>query len=529
VSKRIDVAIRHARPPGSFTTRHWAAFGVAAIACEAVIAAAHIDPSRQRLLGVMTWFGYAQASLAVAVALLLAVGTGERRRRGRRPARRALVLVAVAAWGLTCLAMVLAPLATARAPGPSTKPHHAIVHLPGAALAPAHLIARWSTVIEVLIGSALITSVLAARVILRPARVPSPDSGRALQAARAIVEKHGHDSLSPFILRPDKAFEFAAGGVLAYRVIGETAVVSGDPIAPEDSAPEVLARFMRSARGRGWRVTLYGVSARHLPGYRSMGLRAICVGEEAVVHPERFTLQGRPVRKLRQSVHRVQRRGWEIGAYEGREIHAALEAEIDAIEASWRSSRRRVLGFAMGMGACEPGVHPGDLYLLARSPDGALHAVMRFISHCGKLSLDTMRRVGETPNGLNEAMVCRALEIARDRGVTEVSLNYAGLAHLVRHQPSGTRRARAAGGIAVALWGRRFQMQRLVRFNEKFSPEWRPRFLVYESASALPRSVFRVLQAEGYLPQRRRPGDPSRSGRRQLGSVETRVQGRLGR
>ena len=35
---------------------------------------------------------------------------------------------------------------------------------------------------------------------------------------------------------------------------------------------------------------------------------------------------------------------------------------------------------------------------------------MRFLAHRDKLSLDTMRRVGETPNGLNEALVCHALE-----------------------------------------------------------------------------------------------------------------------
>ena len=46
---------------------------------------------------------------------------------------------------------------------------------------------------------------------------------------------------------------------------------------------------------------------------------------------------------------------------------------------------------------------------------------------------------------------------------------------------------------------RRFQMDRLVRFNEKFSPDWRPRYLVYESRPALPRAIVRVLQAEGYL------------------------------
>jgi lysyl-tRNA synthetase class 2 len=85
--------------------------------------------------------------------------------------------------------------------------------------------------------------------------------------------------------------------------------------------------------------------------------------------------------------------------------------------------------------------------------------------------------------------------------VPEVSLNYAGLAHLVR---GDSRHRSAAGRLLVELLVRglagRFQMERLVRFNEKFSPEWRPRYLVYESRAALPRSILRVLQAEGYLP-----------------------------
>lgn len=130
---------------------------------------------------------------------------------------------------------------------------------------------------------------------------------------------------------------------------------------------------------------------------------------------------------------------------------------------------------------------------------------MRFISHRGKLSLDTMRRVGETPNGLNEALVCRALEIAREAGISEVSLNYAGLGHLIRRGATGTLVGRALRRLTIALLNRRFQMERLVRFNEKFSPHWRPRYLVYESRVALPSSVYRVLQAEGYLPARLLP------------------------
>jgi lysyl-tRNA synthetase class 2 len=334
-----------------------------------------------------------------------------------------------------------------------------------------------------------------------------------LRSARAIVERHGHDSISPFILRPDKSFAFSDGAVLAYRVIGETAIVSGDPVGPEESVPLVLGEFLKLARARRWRVVLWGTSARHLARYRSLGLGALCVGEEAVVDPAGFTLEGRPVRKLRQSVHRLERRGWEIVACDGRDLDAELERKIDALELAWRARRSRLIGFAMGMGQFESGVRAGDLYLLARAPDGQLGAVMHFISHCGKLSLDTMRRVGETPNGVNEALVCRALEIARRRGVTEVSLNYAGLGHLVRTAPSGGRARRLGAVLTVKLLGRRFQMQRLVTFNEKFSPAWRPRYLVYESRLSLPLAVLRVLQAEGYVRQPRwsRAGDSSLS------------------
>ena len=210
-------------------------------------------------------------------------------------------------------------------------------------------------------------------------------------------------------------------------------------------------------------------------------------------------------------MHRLERRGWEIIARDGRDLDAGLEHEIDGLELEWRAKRSRLIGFAMGMGHFESTVRPGDLYLLARSPDGQLGAVMHFISHCGKLSLDTMRRVGETPNGVNEALVCRALEIARRRGVAEVSLNYAGLAHLVRTAPAGGAASRLSGALIVRLLGRRFQMQRLVTFNEKFSPAWHPRYLVYQSRLSLPLAVLRVLQVEGYVRQPRwsRAGDGS--------------------
>jgi lysyl-tRNA synthetase class 2 len=524
---RADQAEQNSRIGTRFrflTVRQSAALAVATLAVEAVLSGlASDDPSRQPLLGRMTppdlpsethvlsvligvallvltprlWRGtrtavsltvgglialaalnvfkarYGEAAVELCLASLLALGRGAFSLGCANRPRLSVVCAAVGAWGLTYCALLLAP--------------------------------DWTSLIEALIACAVVISVLALRSLLRPAPPDDRHVEHEYRAAREIIERYGEDSLSPFILRPDKTLAFGAGGVLSYRVIGGTAIVSSDPVAPGDAAPELLEGFLEHARRHGWQVVLWGASDRHLDAYRKLGLRAIRAGEEAFVDPRLFSLQGRPVRKLRQSVHRVQRRGWEIAVWEGREIGPELEAEIDALETEWRSHQRRLHGFAMGMGAFEAELRPNDLYVVARSPEGGLGGAMRFVSHRGNLSLDTMRRVGETPNGLNEALVARALEAAAERGVEQVSLNYAGLGHIVRGQPSSNPAVRALTRVAMAALGGRFQMERLVRFNDKFSPEWRPRYLVYESRGVLPRAILSVVQAEGYLPERRRP------------------------
>ena len=70
--------------------------------------------------------------------------------------------------------------------------------------------------IELSIGCAFTLSMVAVGSLLRPAAGANGHNDEQYRCARAIVERHGEDSLSPFILRPDKAFHFAADGVLAY-------------------------------------------------------------------------------------------------------------------------------------------------------------------------------------------------------------------------------------------------------------------------------------------------------------------------
>ena len=124
---------------------------------------------------------------------------------------------------------------------------------------------------------------------------------------------------------------------------------------------------------------------------------------------------------------------------------------------------------------------------------------LRLVPYREGLSLDTMRRAQDTPNGLNEALVVAVLEHAREElGVRQVSLNFAGFSHVVVPSGSLTPRQRVLR-VALRLFHGRFQLERLVRFNDKFGPTWRRRYLVYGGTLELPRAGVRVLQAEAYI------------------------------
>jgi lysyl-tRNA synthetase class 2 len=357
--------------------------------------------------------------------------------------------------------------------------------------------------IAIVLDALLITAVLATavflRALMRPARAADGHTAGDHYRAAEIVARHGSDSLDPFALREEKAFFFSRGGMLAYRTLRETAVVSGDPIGPPGTAAGIAGDFLLFASERGWDVVFTAVSQRFLDDYRGLGLRTMCIGEEAAVDPAGFTLEGRAIRKVRQSVTRAERRGWSVEIVDGVQPHSPLAAELAAVEAHWRAARKRNHGFAMSLGRLWGSPEDAHaVYALGREPDGSLGAFVRFARTGHVLSLDVMRRLGDEPNGLNEALVARTLEWAREHDIAEVSLNFAGFAHVMasRASLSGSQRLLR---LAIGRVHGRFQLERLTTFNNKFKPLWRPRYLVFGTRTHLPLAALRVLQAEAYI------------------------------
>ncbi len=313
--------------------------------------------------------------------------------------------------------------------------------------------------------------------------------------AEEIVREEGRDSLCYFALRRDKSWFFSpsGGSFLAFKVVGGVALVSGEPIGEAEELPGLLRDFMREAHARGWRVAIVGAGEPSLPLFRELGLHAIYLGDEAIVRPDAFSLDGRPIRKVRQSVTRLQKAGYRVRVLEPCQIDAELRSQIEEVSAEWRAGARE-RGFSMAMDALFR--YEAGVIIVAEAPEGRVGGFLQLVPSpaTNGYSLATMRRRLETPNGLMEYLIVEALAWAKEHEVSELSLNFSVFGRILR----------AEDGHRFLRWlllraDRIFQIERLHTFNRKFFPEWRPRYLCFEHYLDLPFVALVYGHLEGFV------------------------------
>jgi lysyl-tRNA synthetase, class II len=333
---------------------------------------------------------------------------------------------------------------------------------------------------------------------LRPFGQAVAQSVGEQRVARALVETYGTDSLSFFALRRDKSYLFSPSrrAFLAYRVVGGTALVSGDPVGEDSEIDALLAELQQLARAHGWRIAVVGASEHHLPRYRALGLKPIPMGEEAVLRPAEFSLEGRAIRKVRQSVSRLQKAGYSFRVLAADDLSPELEAELAAVSAAWRGDQPErgfsmtiddlhVPGTVLAIAADEQGVIGGFLHL-APSPAG------------GGWSLSTMRRRPDAPNGLTEFLIVETVEWAKAEGASELSLNFCAFTDVISPERATSVPRRFARRVLL-MADNVFQLERLYSFNRKFFPEWRRRYVCIERYADIPAVGLAYLRAESLL------------------------------
>ncbi len=351
------------------------------------------------------------------------------------------------------------------------------------------------------------TLLLIAYLVFRPLTAPNAwPAASVRRLAVDLVRAHGRDTLSFFKLRPDKHYYFNAErtAFVGYRVEAGTMLVSGDPVGPAEAFPGLLLEVRRFARTRGLKLAAVGASEALLEIYDGLGLRSLYLGDEAIIETAGFSLEGRAIRKVRQSVSRLAKAGYLAQLSSPAQLTEAERQAVDRVLELGRHGKPE-RGFSMAMDSVRCDCEQDTLFVLARDADGEVRGVLHFVPCYGRdaVSLSFMRRDPQTPNGLTEFLVVSAVELLRERGIAELSLNFATGARFI-HSPAN-RIERLAGWLLCKL-DRHFQIESLYRFNAKFFPRWKPRYVVYEGALGLPRASLAAMWAEGQLPKPRIPG-----------------------
>ncbi len=361
---------------------------------------------------------------------------------------------------------------------------------------------RYASISLLAVGISLI--VVALYLLTRPVVDRRLSSGRAAMGRRAaelrardIVRRHGTGTLDYFALRDDKQWFFHRDSLVAYGVFGGVCLVSPDPIGPFSERAHVWDSFRRYVDRNGWGLGVMGAGEEWLPTYQASGMRFLYIGDEAVVDPREFSLQGGKMKGLRQAVNRVARYGYTVRFLDPARLDPADAARMAELMAKSRRGEQE-RGFSMMLGRLFDRRDTGLLLTLVEGPDGAPVAMCQFVPSpaIGGYSLDLMRRdPGDHPNGLLDFALCSTIERLKEMGMKGLSLNFAALRSVLEGDTGDGVTQRVERWALRRLSGV-LQIETLWRFNAKYEPRWLPRYIVFDSAEQFVPVVVQIMRAE---------------------------------
>lgn len=378
----------------------------------------------------------------------------------------------------------------------------------GLALIPFHDRIRHTVVMfdhvaaPVSLAAALALALGALGTLLGPTsrRPPLPGDSRAdRERARGVVARYGTGTLDYFALRDDKAWFFVDSTVVAYTFRAGVCLVSPDPIGPVDERASAWAEFLAFAERYGWSIAVLGASAEWVPVYEASGLRAVYLGDEAVVDCPGFDLAGGERKSLRQAVNRVAKAGWTTTFHDPLELDEDTRAQILGMyDESRRGTSER--GFSMTLSRLFDPLDTGLMLSVTRSAEGRVDAFCQWVPSpaVGGWSLDLMRRrldVEHLPNGIMDATVVATINEVAARGGRGLALNFAVMRQVLEGE-SDSRLTPLLRPVLERL-SQSTQMASLSAFNEKFDPAWAPRYVVLDAAEFVAAQALVMADAEG--------------------------------
>lgn len=337
-------------------------------------------------------------------------------------------------------------------------------------------------------------------MLIRPVLVRLPATTEERDRAAAIVQRYGRTSLARPALFEDKSYFFFQDTVIAYAASRRGAMALGDPIGPPEQAAEAIACFMDFCARNDWTPSFISTLPDYLDAYHAAGLDSVCIGFEAIVRLDDFSLEGSKNKGIRNTISRMERGGYRA------EVHMpplddALMASLKAISDAWLTLHHGgEMHFSDGW--FNDNYIRNSSVIVVHAPDGSPTAFANLVPEYARneVSIDLMRHYAGVEHGTMEFLFTRMLQWAREKGYDTFSLGLSAIV-AVGEKPDDPRVEQALHTIATYA-SRFFNFKGLHDFKEKFHPQWQPRYLIYPGPASLPlvlSTLLRVHSGNDYL------------------------------
>ena len=323
---------------------------------------------------------------------------------------------------------------------------------------------------------------------------------RERRTVESLLGQWANSSLAFFHLLDDKHWFIAsdAAAFIGYVVVGNVAVVLGEPVGAPASRDLVIGEFLELCALNGWVAAHHQVTPAGVPELARHGMKMLKIGEEAIIAVQNWDIESKANKSLRSALRRIERSGLHVVEL-ARPLSERDFSELGEVSDAWLADAgHRERTFTVGRFGPQL-IEATRVLALRDEGSGRIVAFANILPSYGSDigNFDLMRRRPDAPNGAMDALFVALIHHFRDAGLTGMTL---GLVPFVNADND------TLPGRAVRLLYERgeaaFNSQGLFHFKDKWGPGWEPRYLAYQRDVDLPLIAAAVARA-GEIPDPR--------------------------
>mgnify|MGYP003638328538 FL=1 len=370
---------------------------------------------------------------------------------------------------------------------------------------------------SVLLGFVVIVALV--RQAMRPVNLWVVPEAEDVERAEAFAREFSNSADPLLVGAGDKGIWFyepspgTIAAMILYQRHGDKLIVFKDPVLrPGEDPAKIINAFLRYGEELDVDVVFSMISAMWMSHLHDFGYRFLKVNEEGIVPLTGFTLQGGHNAGFRRNIREMDKAGIKYEVLAPPFDQATID-QLRVVSDTWIDAKG---GRELQFSACyfSPKYIQRNPIAIARDSEGRIIAFVNILTTRvgGPATLDFMRYIPGVVDNIMDFLMIRTMETLAAEGYTSFSLGGAPLSDVGVWK--GSRIPERMMHIFSTKAERFYNYQGLLKYKNKFHPQWEPRYMAYEQ----PWDWASSLYASTRLVQARSRADKARIAQARLGA-----------